>query len=91
MDISKKKNLRRVEQIDPTTNRSRWSEIEKRWIDLYRNRQAKPGESAVHKVNGNDEWLCEAYMETDYSLLCDENFVKKMKEYASFLVLTSNV
>ena len=89
--FKKKKNLGRVEQIDPTTNKSRWSEIEKRWIDLYRNRQAKPGESAVQKVNGNDEWLCEAYMETDYTKLTEDDFQKTINDYLAYLVREGRV
>ena len=89
--FKKKKNLGRVEQIDPTTKKSRWSEIEKRWIDLYRNRQAKPGESAVHKVNGNDEWLCEAYMETDYTKLTADDFQKTINDYLAYLVREGRV
>ena len=41
--FKKKKNLGRVEQVDSTTGKSRWVEIEKEWIELYRNRRAVDG------------------------------------------------
>ena len=56
--FKKKKNLGRVEQIDSATGKSRWVEIEKEWIELYRNRRSVDGLSATHKVSGDDEWLC---------------------------------
>ena len=89
--FKKKKNLGRVEQIDPLTGKSKWSEIEKRWIELYRNRKAEPGESATQKVSGNDEWLCEAYMETDYSKLTEQDFQQTINDYLAYLVKEGQV
>ena len=89
--FKKKKNLGRVEQIDPLTGKSKWSEIEKRWIELYRNRIAEPGESATQKVSGNDEWLCEAYMETDYSKLTEQAFQQTINDYLAYLVKEGRV
>lgn len=82
----KKKNLGRVEQLDSETGKSKWVEIEKRWIELYRNRKSEPGESATHKVNGTDEWLCEAYMKTDYTKLTEQDFQKTINDYLAYLV-----
>lgn len=89
--FKKKKNLGRVEQIDPLTGKSKWSEIEKRWIELYRNRKAEPGESATQKVSGNDEWLCEAYMETDYSKLTEQDFQQTINDYLAYLVKEGHI
>lgn len=82
----KKKNLGRVEQLNPQTGESFWTEIENRWIDLYINRVEIDGLSATHKVNGFDEWLCEAYMKTDYSKLTDADFQKTLNNYLAYLV-----
>ena len=82
----KKKNLGRVEQLNPQTGESFWTEIENRWIDLYINRVEIDGLSATHKVNGSDEWLCEAYMKTDYSKLTDADFQKTLNNYLAYLV-----
>ncbi|MCI7649145.1 MAG: N-6 DNA methylase [Oscillospiraceae bacterium] len=84
--FKKKKNLGRVEQIDFKTGKSKWVEIEKRWIELYRNRKAEPGESATQKVNGNSEWLCEAYMKTDYTKLTEQDFQQTINDYLAYLV-----
>lgn len=82
--FKKKKNLGRVEQINVNTGKSKWNEIENKWIELYRNRQSVDGLSATHKVNGEDEWLCEAYMKTDYSQLCEADFQKTLNNYLAY-------
>ena len=82
----KKKNLGRVEQINPQTGESFWTEIENKWIDLYTNRVEVDGLSATHKVNGSDEWLCEAYMKTDYTQLTDLDFQRTLNNYLAYLV-----
>ena len=84
--FKKKKNLGRVEQVDSTTGKSRWVEIEKEWIGLYRNRRSVDGLSATHKVSGDDEWLCEAYMKTDYTKLTERDFQQTINDYLAYLV-----
>ena len=84
--FKKKKNLGRVEQIDSLTQKSRWEEKEEKWLQLYRTRTPEPGFSAVHKVTGNDEWICEAYMETDYTTLCQSDFEKTIRSYLAYQV-----
>ena len=84
--FKKKKNLGRIEQMDLTTKKSKWTEIENQWINLYRNRREVAGMSATKKVVAEDEWLCEAYMNTDYSVLCRSHFEKTINGYFSYLV-----
>ena len=89
--FKKKKNLGRVEQIDSKTGKSKWAEIEREWIELYRNRRAVDGLSASHKVNGADEWLCEAYMKTDYTKLTEQDFQKTINDYLAYLVKEGHI
>lgn len=84
--FKKKKNIGRIEQVDPVTQKSKWVAIEKEWIDLYRNRREKPGLSSTHMVSDSDEWVCEAYMETNYATLNDSHFIKTVNGYFSYLV-----
>ena len=35
-------------------------------------------------VKAQDEWCAEAYMETDYSKLTDNDFVKTIKAYVAY-------
>ena len=89
--FKKKKNLGRVEQIDFKTGKSKWAEIELEWIELYRNRRAVDGLSATHKVSGADEWLCEAYMKTDYTKLTEQDFQQTINDYLAYLVKEGNI
>lgn len=81
----KKKNLGRIEQFD-SKNNSIWKQIENEWIELYRNRIVKDGLSAKHIVTGKDEWLCEAYMKTDYSKMTEADFQRTLNSYLSYLM-----
>lgn len=89
--FKKKKNLVRVEQIDTDTGKSKWVEIEREWIELYRNRRSVDGLSATHKVNGGDEWLCEAYMKTDYTKLTEQDFQQTINDYLAYLVKEGHI
>ena len=40
----------------------------------------------MQRVTWKDEWLAEAYMETDYSTLTDNDFQKVLNDYLSYLV-----
>ena len=81
----KKKNLGRIEQFDKDNN-SIWKKIENEWLDLFRNKTVKDGMSALESVSGDDEWLCEAYMKTDYSKLSEIDFQKTLNNYLAYLV-----
>ena len=74
----KRKKLGRVDAY------GKWNAIKAEWLDLYRNRTEKPGFSVLHTVTHTDEWCAEAYMETDYSTLTDDVFIRKMKEFIAF-------
>lgn len=88
--FKKKKNLGRVEQFDQDGN-SLWASTEKKWLETYKNRDIIPGFSAREKVSGDDEWLCEAYMETDYSTLTQADFQQTVNDYLAYLVKTGVV
>ena len=83
--FKKKKNLGRVEQFD-NNNQSIWKRIESEWLTLYRNKKVVDGLSATAVVSGKDEWLCEAYMRTDFSTLKEEDFQKSLNEYLAYLM-----
>jgi len=65
------------------------NEIHARWVDAYRNQDEIEGFSIRHEVTADEEWCAEAYMETDYSTLCEEDFAAKVREYVAFRVLNN--
>ena len=76
----KKKKLGRVDFLN------KWTSIKEEWLELYRNNDVKDGISARAKVDSKSEWLAEAYMQTDYSTLCDDDFISTLRDYASFCI-----
>lgn len=82
----KKKNLGRVEKIDPETGDGVWGKIEELWLDTYKKRIEVTGLSAIRKVTYKSEWLCEAYMKTDYSTLTPEDFERSVRNYAAYCI-----
>jgi type I restriction-modification system DNA methylase subunit len=65
------------------------TKIKKFWLDMYHNKKVIPGLSVKRKVTADDEWCAEAYMETDYSKLTQDDFEKTVRDYAAFLVQNS--
>jgi len=88
--FKKRKNIGRVEQFDKEGH-SIWKSIEKEWINLYRNKTVKTGMSAMQAVTSSDEWLCEAYMKTDYNKLTEADFQQTINDYLAYLVKTGKV
>jgi len=64
----------------------RWEDIKKKWLEGFTNRKNESGFSVTKKLTADMEWVAEAYMETDYSTLSQEEFEKTIKEYVSFRV-----
>ena len=81
----KRKKLGRIDA------NNQWIETEKEWLRLYRNRDVKDGLSARHRVTYKDEWLCEAYMETDYTELTQSDFQQTVNDYLAYLVKKGEV
>ena len=64
----------------------KWDGIKKEWLNLFRTLTVKDGVSALRCVNHNDEWLCEAYMKTDYSKLTENDFEKVVRDFYSYKI-----
>lgn len=88
--FKKKKNLGRIEQFDENGG-SKWKAIEEEWLRLFRNHKSVDGLSATAEVSGMDEWLCEAYMKTDYTTLCEEDFQQTLNNYLAYLMKEGKV
>ena len=76
----KRKKLGRVDAF------GKWQDIKKQWLALYKNSEVLDGISSKHAVNHDDEWLCEAYMQTDYTQVGEKNFEDTIMDYAGYLV-----
>ncbi|WP_246021460.1 HsdM family class I SAM-dependent methyltransferase [Arthrobacter echini] len=72
------KNLGRVDKHHT------WPQTRDRWVESWHNREVHPGESVMQKVSATDEWVAEAYMETDYSTLTEADFERVLLDYSLF-------
>ncbi|MBX4198961.1 SAM-dependent methyltransferase [Candidatus Parcubacteria bacterium] len=68
---------------------SRWPLIREKWLNTFSKREVIPGFSVRKKVDGNDEWCAEAYLETDYSSIKEEDFEDLIKRYILFKTLSN--
>ncbi|MEP7163108.1 MAG: N-6 DNA methylase [Ferruginibacter sp.] len=66
--------------------KEQWNDIKKVWVNSYLNKEVLAGHSVTKEVKAVDEWCAEAYMETDYSNLREEDFTKHIKDYILFRI-----
>ena len=64
-----------------------WKKIKEEWLIDFTNKKVIPGKSIRKKVIQGDEWCAEAYLETDYSNITEEEFEKELKKYWIFKTL----
>lgn len=76
------KKVRNKGRID--CNNEYDSKIRKYWLDNYYSNKEIPGFSVLENVNGNVEWLVEAYLKTDYKMLKDDYFINSLKDYITY-------
>ncbi|HFB1076475.1 TPA: SAM-dependent DNA methyltransferase [Neisseria gonorrhoeae] len=83
--FEKTKHLGRIDLYD------RWQGIKARWLEHYLNNEVHTGESVTAFVTDNDEWVAEAYLETDYSKITRADFEQVVREFALFQLLGAEV
>jgi len=66
--------------------KEKWPAIRENWVSLFRDRSSVAGISVMRKVDHEDEWCAEAYMETDYSDLHENEFKKTVLDFLAFSV-----
>lgn len=74
----KAKKLGRIDKFN------KWASIKKEWIKNYEDKIVKSGLSCLKQVTYLDEWLAEAYMETDYDNLKNEEFISGIKNFCIY-------
>lgn len=81
--FTKTKNKGRVD-LD-----SKWDELRDGWVSAFKNHTVTSGSSVMKSVTAKDEWIAEAYMETDYTTLAESDFEKVLREFVTFKVSTT--
>ncbi len=68
---------------------NKWEEIKEKWLNSYLKYEKK--EYAIFQnVDYKDEWLAEAYLETDYNKLNEEDFEKNIRKLYAYLIETGD-
>jgi type I restriction-modification system DNA methylase subunit len=60
--------------------------IKEQWLTEFKSKKVIDGKSAFEKVNHNDEWCAEAYMNVDYSTITESDFEQRIREYLAFQI-----
>lgn len=81
----KRKKLGRVDAYN------KWEGIKAEWLRLYREKEVIDGLTAKACVTDKMEWLCEAYMKTDYNQLSQDDFQSTLNDYIAYLIKEGNV
>jgi len=63
-----------------------WKKTKEEWVEMFRRKEVA-GKGVWKKVQRDDEWCAEAYLETDYSNITEEEFEKELKKYWVFKIL----
>lgn len=79
--FEKTKHLGRIDLYN------RWHDIKNNWLEQFINNEVHPGQSVTAYVNDDDEWIAEAYLETDYSKITRKDFEEVVTNYALFNLL----
>ncbi|MBP1525176.1 MAG: N-6 DNA methylase [Spiroplasma ixodetis] len=69
-----------------------WNIIEQNCLEVIKNKELKnPYTTKLLKLKYNDEWLPEAYVDTNYKKLNIKHFISTIKEYATFLFSSQQI
>ena len=58
-----------------------WARIRERWVSAYRSREVVNGVSVMMEVGPQDEWCAEAYLQTDYEAITQDDLLTVAKRY----------
>ena len=71
---------------------NQWTEIKAEWLRQIKGISKSDDTVFLKRIikTGKEECLAEAYVETDYSKLTDDDFERTLKKYALFLYMQEN-
>jgi len=68
----------------------RWAGIKEEWLEMFRRTEA-PGRSVWKRVEKDEEWCAEAYLETPYDILPATLFLDGVKRYIAFRIVHDKI
>ena len=67
-----------------------WDQKRKQFLAHYLKKE-KVGLAVVEEVAFDDEWLAEAYLETDYTILDQQRFDRKLRDFLGYQFLSGRI
>lgn len=64
----------------------KWEAVKNYWLTSFKDKDIDNYNSVAVKLSPEDEWLAEAYVDTDYSLLSFNDFEQTVKDLIAFEV-----
>ena len=58
----------------------------KQWLQDYQSKTTDPLKSVYIDIHEDDEWLIEAYMKTDYSMLSEKDFEQTIRDFYAYKI-----
>lgn len=80
----------KIKNIGRTDFYNTWETTKKYWLDNYRNKDEIIGHSVKKSISAKCEWCSEAYIKTNYNILTNDDFIKNIKQYLTYLFNRSN-
>ena len=69
-----------ITRVDGRADTGAWDDIEQSVLDAFKNKKEMIGQTANKAVTASDEWIAEAYLTPDYSLLTSEMIINNFKD-----------
>ncbi len=66
-----------------------WNSIRERWVEAYIGKEVIPGFSVSERVAPSDEWCAEAYLQTDYQVIKEDDLLREIKNYLAFEIMST--
>lgn len=73
----------KTKTLGRTDYNNKWKSTKEKWLSDYQNRKTTKY-CFSKRLTATDEWCVEAYMETDYDKITQEDFEKSIKDYVVF-------
>ena len=65
----------------------KWSDIKNEWLKTFSEKTNTPGKCVRKKVAINNQWCAEVYLDTDYSDLSADIFIRSVLSYSAYLLM----
>ena len=81
----------KVKHLGRVDFNNKWNTTKQNWIKNFRSKKEIKEKYVKKYVKPEDEWCSEAYLETDYGDIKEEDFIHEMKKYLLYKELNLKI